>query len=463
MTQNPSPITKTSMKSKSIYACQSCGYQTAKWLGKCPECNAWNSFVEETFTKDTSKRAEGGFYSLTTDKPVPLDEITTSSVPRYESRIGELDRALGGGIVPGSLTLLGGDPGIGKSTLVLMLLNNLSLNNISVLYVTGEESLEQIKMRAERLEVKANFTVVAENSLEKILAHVDKIKPQVLVVDSIQTVFLSHIESAPGSVSQVRECAGKLLFYSKSHKTSTILIGHVTKEGALAGPRILEHMVDTVLYFEGEQSGAFRILRTIKNRYGSTNEIGVFEMTSLGLIEVKNPSEQFISGRSDNAIGSCVTTLIEGTRPILTEIQALVSSSQLANPRRTCLGIDTNRVSLMIAVLEKMVGINLYAQDVYVNVAGGLKITEPSVDLAIVLALVSSYKNRALPARLVALGEVSLTGEVRPVAFADKRVNEAAKLGYKHVVLAAKTKLDSKHDGVELLRVKTVADVMDMI
>lgn len=451
------------MKTKTIYACQSCGHQTAKWLGKCPDCNNWNTFVEETFSKADTKREQGGFYALTTDAPVPLDKISTASIPRYQTRIEELDRVLGGGIVPGSLTLLGGDPGIGKSTLVLTLLDNLALNNISVLYVTGEESLEQIKLRAERLNVKSNFTVVAENALEKILAHVDKIKPQLLVVDSIQTVFLSHIESAPGSVSQVRECAGKLLFYSKSNRTSTVLIGHVTKDGALAGPRILEHMVDTVLYFEGETSGAFRILRTIKNRFGSTNEIGVFEMTHAGLIEVRNPSEQFISARGENAIGSSVATLMEGTRPLLAEIQALVSSSQLANPRRTCVGIDTNRVNIMIAVLEKMAGINLYTQDVYVNVAGGLKITEPSVDLAIVLSLVSSYKNRALPQRLVAIGEVSLTGEVRPVSFADKRLNEAKKLGYKNIVLSHRTKLDHKHDDVEIMRVKNVAQVLDLI
>ena len=451
------------MKQKSTFFCKQCGCETAKWMGKCPGCDEWNSFIEETTSKAKDTREKQGFITLKSDHPVTLDEISLDKTQRYETKISELDRTLGGGLVPGSLILFGGDPGIGKSTLILQTLDHLALNQISVLYVTGEESKEQIKLRAERLGVQSNLTIVAENSLDRILKHVEKLKPQVLVIDSIQTVYLPHLESAPGSISQVRESAAKLLYYSKTTGTTTILIGHVTKEGAIAGPRILEHMVDSVLYFEGENTGQFRILRTIKNRYGSTNEIGVFEMTTKGLIEVTNPSQHFLKEKSEHCIGSCVTVAMEGTRPILTEIQALVSSSQLANPRRTAIGLDHNRVSLIVAVLEKMTGINLYNQDIYVNVVGGLKLYEPSCDLAILMSLVSSYKNLPLPGHMVAVGEIGLTGEMRSVNFFEPRISEAKKLGYQKVVCPKKPKLQNMSNDIELLRFKSIETLIDQL
>jgi DNA repair protein RadA/Sms len=451
------------VKTKTIYACQSCGYQAAKWLGKCPDCGEWNTFAEETFSKAAAAREQTGFVALTTEKPVTLDKISLARTPRYGTGISELDRVLGGGVVPGSLILLGGDPGIGKSTLILQALDRLMLNKASVLYVTGEESKEQIKMRAERLGIQSSILMVGENSLDRILKHIQDVKPQVVVIDSIQTVYLEHLESAPGSLLQVRECAGKLLYFSKTSGTSTVLIGHVTKEGAIAGPRILEHMVDTVLYFEGENTGQFRILRTIKNRYGSVSEIGVFEMWTGGLIEVSNPSQHFLSGRSDQGPGSCVTSALEGTRPLLIEVQALVSSSNLANPRRTAIGIDNNRVALIVAVMEKILAINLYAQDIYVNAAGGIRLYEPASDLAILLALVSSFRNKRLPEKLVAFGEIGLTGEIRSVSYTDQRVQEARKLGYQTVMLPKKAKFDGKFSDINILRAETVAEAWSHI
>ncbi len=451
------------MKVKTTFFCNSCGHQSAKWLGKCPACEEWNTFVEETISKASTERDKLGIISLQSERPVKLNEISLDKTPRYLTQISELDRALGGGFVPGSMVLLGGDPGIGKSTLILQTLDNIMLNNISVLYVTGEESKEQIKLRAERLNIKSNLTIVTENSMDRILEHVQKIKPQMLVIDSIQTIFLPHLESAPGSVSQVRECTAKLLYFSKTTGTTTVLIGHVTKEGSIAGPKILEHMVDAVLYFEGENTGQYRILRTIKNRYGSTNEIGVFEMSARGLIEVTNPSQYFLREKSEHSIGSCVTAAIEGTRPILTELQALVSSSQLTNPRRTAIGLDHNRVSLIIAVLEKTSGINLYNQDIYVNAVGGLRLYEPSSDLAILMSLISSYQNKPLPGHLVALGEVGLNGEIRSVNYFEARIKEAKKLGYKMLACPAKPKVSNLTNDIELLRFKTVSDLIDKL
>lgn len=450
------------MKIKSEFVCATCGHKTAKWLGKCPDCGEWNSFSEEKTSKALAQRKEVGLHTVSAGKPVPLNDIDLDKTPRYLTHIAEFDRVLGGGIVPGSLVLLGGDPGIGKSTLILQMLDNLMKHGVPVLYATGEESQEQIKMRADRLGVKSNILIVAENSLEKIMEYAEALKPQVIVIDSIQTVYQPHLESAPGTVSQVRECAAKLLYFSKSTGTSTFLIGHVTKDGAIAGPRLLEHMVDNVLYFEGENSGQFRILRTIKNRYGSTNEIGVFEMTSLGLQEVLNPSALFLRDKTDQKVGSCITSAIEGTRSILAEVQSLVSTSSLANPRRTCIGADTNRVALLIAVLEKTAGINLYNQDIYVNVVGGLKIVEPAIDLAILLSLISSFRNKALPAGLVAFGEVGLNGEIRAVGFADKRLQEGLKMGYKTLILPAKSKIE-KANNIELIGVKTVMELIDRI
>lgn len=451
------------MKTKKVFFCKSCGYETAKWLGKCPGCNEWNSFIEETVSKTATKRSQEGFITLTSEKPVKLSEVSSEKTPRFATGIDEMDRVLGGGVVPSSLILLGGDPGIGKSTLVLQVLNALQNNQVKILYVTGEESKQQIKIRAERLSVNADILIVAENSLDKILDHVKKIEPQVLVIDSIQTVFLPHLESAPGSVSQVRECTGKLLYYAKTSGTSTILIGHVTKEGAIAGPRVLEHMVDTVLYFEGENTGQFRILRTIKNRYGSTNEIGVFEMSSNGLNQVLNPSEHFLADTMQKTPGSCITASQEGSRPILTEIQSLVSLSQMAQPRRTSIGVESNRVALIIAVLEKIVGINLYNQDVYVNAVGGLRVYEPACDLAILLSLLSSFKNVSLPESTVVLGEVGLTGELRAIPFLEKRVQEAQKLGFQQIIVPQMNKIDKKYKDINILKFSTVSQVVDHV
>ncbi len=448
-------------KLKTIYSCQSCGSQSPKWLGKCPDCNQWNTFAEETFQNATLSGA-GDFFSLTTETAVSLNKIELTDKPRFSCGINELDRVLGGGVVPGSLVLIGGDPGIGKSTLILQVLDRLSQKGIKVLYATGEESKEQIKMRADRLDISSDLLVVAENSIERIIDHIKKIKPQVVVVDSIQTVYLSNLESAPGSVSQVRESAGKLLYLSKTVGVSTILIGHVTKDGALAGPRVLEHMVDCVLYFEGDSGQHYRILRTIKNRYGSTNEIGVFEMTQSGLQEVQNPSSLFLSEHPERSAGSVVTASLEGMRPFLIEIQALVSQSSLANPRRTTLGVDSGRVALLIAVLEKIVGLNLYAQDVYVNAAGGLKVVEPAVDLAILASLVSSFKNKPVRPDTLIVGEVGLSGEIRPVQGLDVRVKEAAKMGFKRcLVPSLKKQLASLP--LELIAVKNVSQVLEVL
>lgn len=448
-------------KSKTIYTCQACGSQSPKWLGKCPDCNQWNTFVEETF-QNSSPTGNSDFFSLTTESAVPLNKIELTDKPRFSCGLNELDRVLGGGFVPGSLVLIGGDPGIGKSTLILQALDRLTQKGIKVLYATGEESKEQIKMRADRLEISSDLLVVTENSIERIIDHIKKVKPQVVVVDSIQTVYLSNLESAPGSVSQVRESAGKLLYLSKTIGVSTILIGHVTKEGALAGPRVLEHMVDCVLYFEGDSGQHYRILRTIKNRYGSTNEIGVFEMTQKGLSEVANPSSLFLSEHPERSAGSVVTASLEGLRPFLIEIQALVSASSLANPRRTTLGVDGGRVAILIAVLEKIVGLNLYAQDVYVNAAGGFKVVEPAVDLAILASLVSSFKNKPVRPDTLILGEVGLSGEIRPVQGLDIRVKEAAKMGFKRCLLP-RIKKQPASLPLELITVQNVSQVLEVL
>ncbi|MCP5463636.1 MAG: DNA repair protein RadA [Deltaproteobacteria bacterium] len=447
-------------KRKTIFECEACGYQTPKWMGKCGGCDAWNSLVEHASSLQNSKHER--LVANDNAAPVLLDEISLEKTPRYPTHIEELDRVLGGGAVPGSLILLGGDPGIGKSTLIIQTLNNLALNNHSCFYVTGEESKEQIKMRAERLQIKANFPIYAENALDQILLQAEKAKPELMVVDSIQTVFIPNMDSAPGSISQIRECTLKLLQFAKTTQTTIILIGHVTKEGALAGPRVLEHMVDCVLSFEGEKSGQFRLLRTIKNRFGSTNEIGVFEMTGAGLEEVSNPSAHFLKERQTSSIGSCVTASLEGTRPILTEIQSLVSSSMLNNPRRTAIGLDHNRVALLVAVLEKVAGLNLYAQDIYVNAVGGLKLHEPSSDLAILLSMVSSFKNQALAGHLMAVGEIGLNGEVRSIPFVDKRIFEAKKLGYTQIIVPGSAKLPDLPKDIEVLKIKSIQEALDL-
>lgn len=453
---NPMP------KPKTIYTCQNCGHQSPKWLGKCPDCSQWNTLVEETVSAP-SRSDQGDFFELKSAEAIPITEISLKERPRIPCEIAEVDRALGGGVVPGSLVLIGGDPGIGKSTLILQILDRLASRDVKVLYATGEESAEQIKMRGDRLGISSQVLVIAENSVERIVEQVKKIKPQILVVDSIQTVYLSNLTSAPGSVSQVREAAGKLLYLSKVTGTATFLIGHVTKDGALAGPRILEHMVDSVLYFEGDSRQHYRILRTIKNRYGSTNEIGVFEMTEQGLLEVDNPSALFLPEHETLSPGSTVTASLEGARPFLVEMQALVSSSVLTNPRRTTLGVDGGRVALLIAVLEKIVGLNLYGQDVYVNAAGGLKVIEPAADLAILAALVSSFKNKPLQPQILLLGEVGLTGEIRGIQGLDIRLKEAEKMGFKHCILPKNKRKSVSSSHLEITFVESVLGVMDVL
>lgn len=451
-------------KSKSFYACQTCGQTSSKWVGRCPSCSEWNTFVEEVEATPDLVNKGGEHYRLESGGAVPLIDVDGAHVARLTSENSELDRVLGGGFVPGSLVLIGGDPGIGKSTLVLQALEALAARGLTVLYISGEESASQLKMRAERLgSLSSSLFVMAENNLETALAEAKRLKPALLVIDSIQTVYLPYLESAPGSVAQVRECTGKILYFSKSLGITSILIGHVTKDGNLAGPRMLEHMVDSVLYFEGDKGHGYRILRAIKNRYGSVNEIGVFEMSAKGLLPVENPSSLFLSERATRVAGSVVVASIEGTRPILGEVQALVSGSSLTNPRRTAIGADSGRLSLLVAVLEKVVGLPLYNQDIYVNVAGGLKISEPALDLAIVVALASSARNIAIDSKTVVFGEVGLAGEVRSVSAIEARLKEAKKLGFTTVVLPATSEKIDTPKGLSLVRVKSVRDALQRV
>jgi DNA repair protein RadA/Sms len=431
-------------KPKLIYACQSCGYQSPKWMGKCPDCNQWNTFAEEKYERAVHPRGE---LSLgTREVPASIHEINTSEEDRVLSGIGEFDRVLGGGLVAGSVILIGGDPGIGKSTLLLQAFAAVSRKGLTCLYVSGEESQRQIKMRAERLGIAApNLLILSETALERIIEQVKKVKPGLLVIDSIQTIFSSSIPSAPGSIAQVRESSGSIIVLAKKTGLTTFLIGHVTKDGAIAGPRVLEHMVDTVLYFEGERGHSFRILRAVKNRFGSTNEIGVFEMKEAGLKEVTNPSEIFLMERPLEVPGSAVVCSMEGTRPILVELQALVSRSFLAVPRRTTIGVDHNRVALLIAVLEKKMGAKLFNQDIFVNVAGGVQVDEPAVDLGVVAAVASSHKEKNIDPRTVFFGEVGLAGEIRGISQAEARVKEAGKLGFERCILPASNAAQLKH------------------
>lgn len=442
-------------KGKSIFVCQSCGSQSPKWMGRCPDCQSWNSFVEESKAPEPTPFAAANL-------PLPLQEIHFEKEPRFYTGIEEFDRVLGGGLVRGSLVLIGGDPGIGKSTLILQTLDELARHNLKVLYVSGEESQQQIKLRAQRLGIKSNFLVSSENSLERIENLIQKEKPDVLVIDSIQTIYSAALSSGPASVSQVREATSKILQWSKSLHMASFIIGHVTKEGTLAGPRVLEHMVDCVLYFEGDSKENYRILRTFKNRFGSTQEIGVFEMGEKGLKEVKNPSALFLSERSSWGPGSVVTSSIEGLRPFLLEIQALVSTSTLANPRRSSLGLDSNRVSMMVAILEKIAGINLYMQDIYVNVAGGFRIQEPATDLAILAALASSFKNQILASQTLLVGEVGLSGEIRPVSHLSIRLNEAAKMGFTQC-LVPKMKEKIKIPSLQIQEIENLNQALDWL
>lgn len=423
-------------KVKVEYACTACGFTSPKWLGKCPDCGQWGSVVEEVAAPEAKYRvASEGFPA---SKPVPLADVSESASERTRCGIGEFDRVMGGGVVPSSATLIGGDPGIGKSTVLLQVASGLAREGRTVLYVSGEESEAQVKLRASRLGVAPEgIYLMSETSVERVIAATSEISPFALVVDSIQTMFTSDLPGAPGAVGQVRECAGRLVFFGKKAGVSVFLVGHVTKEGTIAGPRVLEHLVDTVLYFEGEKGHPFRILKAVKNRFGSTNEIGVFEMRSTGLSEVADPSGLFISERSGETSGTIVFPAVEGTRPLLVEVQALTSQSFLAMPRRTTLGADTNRVVLLCAILEKKAGLSLYNQDIFVNVAGGIRLEETAADLPLLCAVAGSYRDQVIPSGTAAFGEVGLGGEVRAVPMAESRLNEAAKMGFTRVLLPA--------------------------
>jgi DNA repair protein RadA/Sms len=447
----------------SQFVCQNCGNSSPRWLGKCPECGDWNTYVEEQQERKKTTSKSGPV-----SEPVPISEIKSGNEDRVPTGNTELDRVLGGGFVPGSVILVGGDPGIGKSTLALQMLNNISgasgNNSGNLLYVTGEESPEQVKIRAERTGVaRESVYVLSATSVENIIQEITALSPTLAVIDSIQTMYTEDLASAPGSVGQIRECTAKLMQHAKSRGPAVFLIGHVTKEGAIAGPKVLEHLVDTVLYFEGGKDHPYRILRAVKNRFGSTNEIGVFEMTDEGLKEVRNPSEIFLSERPEGASGSVVTPSIEGTRPILVEIQALVSPCGFGMPRRTTIGLDNNRVSLLLAVLEKRAGLQILGQDVFMNVAGGVKIEEPAIDLAITMALVSSFLNKPVDPGAVVFGEIGLAGEIRGVSQIEMRLNEAEKLGFTKCVIP-KINLDrvgSYDNAITLVGVDSVESAIE--
>ena len=445
---------------KTVYFCQNCGYEAGKWLGQCPACKEWNTFVEEKVM--VSKSA--GVREYRERSVVPLSQVKTEAEERICTQMEELDRVLGGGIVPGSLILVGGDPGIGKSTLLLQVCQNLTREKRQVLYISGEESLRQIKLRAQRMgEFTDNLLLLCETNLELIKGVIEREKPEVVVIDSIQTMYSEEVGSAPGSVSQVREATNMLMQLAKGLNITIFIVGHVTKEGTVAGPRVLEHMVDTVLYFEGDRHASYRILRGVKNRFGSTNEIGVFEMRQNGLTEVKNPSEFMLNGRLEDSSGSVVACSMEGTRPILLEIQALVCESNFGMPRRTAAGTDYNRVNLLMAVLEKRIVYRLSNYDAYVNIAGGIKINEPALDLGIVMAIVSSYKNRPVEEGTIIFGEVGLNGEVRAVSMPEQRVSEAKKLGFAKCIMPAVSVESVKNvQGIQIVGVKNLNEAIQL-
>ena len=467
---------------KSVYVCQNCGQNSAQWLGRCPACGEWNTFVEERAESapseakgrrgaasedriakisDTKKKGQ----SIRSEKPRRISELDADQQVRWSTGIGELDRVLGGGMVEGSYILIGGEPGIGKSTLLLQALEKIAQKR-KVLYVTGEESVEQIKLRAQRLGVKGDeLFLAAETNYEKVLTMVEETGPEILAVDSIQTMFTNEIQSAPGSVAQVREVGARLMHLAKRGGIVVILVGHVTKEGTIAGPRVLEHMVDTVLYFESVGGQSFRMLRGVKNRFGSTNEIGVFDMADNGLTEVSNPSELFLAERPKGMPGSVVVSSMEGTRPVLVELQALVTRSVLGTPRRTVLGVDSNRASILLAVLEKKVGMEIFDRDIFVNVVGGLDLTEPSCDLGMIAALASSFHNTAIDPDVLLLGEVGLTGEIRSVSRVEERLKEAAMMGFKRCYLPHRnaSMIKEKIKGMELIPVSQVHEVIEKL
>jgi DNA repair protein RadA/Sms len=453
-------------KTKLKYVCRACGYESLKWLGKCPSCGDWNSFEEEVQRPQRTASGLGasglGGADFGSNQPLPITEVETANEPRIVTKLGEWNRVLGGGIVPGSLILVGGDPGIGKSTLLLQTSHALAEMGLKVLYVSGEESIRQTRLRADRLQaLSGKMFVLCETNVEAIELAIAKVQPDLLIIDSIQTVYHPEADSAPGSVVQVRECTNRFMHIAKMRHIATVLVGHVTKEGAIAGPRMLEHMVDCVLYFEGERHHSYRILRAVKNRFGSTNEIGIFEMRESGLVEVLNPSELFLAQRPKGVSGSVVVASLEGTRPILVELQALVSATSFAAPRRMATGVDLQRVNLIIAVLEKRVGILLQAQDAYLNVAGGVKLDEPAIDLAIAVSLVSSFRDRPTKADDVVFGEIGLTGEVRGVSRIEQRLREAQKLGFKRAIVPQQSMKGLQAPaGIEVIGVETIADAL---
>ena len=446
---------------KTVYFCQNCGHEESKWLGQCPMCKEWNTFVEEKVTQSSTAAAKRRDES----NIVTLSSVETNDDERMETGIRELDRVLGGGIVPGSLVLVGGDPGIGKSTLLLQVCQRLAAQGKKVLYISGEESLRQIKLRANRMGTFSDsLYLLCETNLATIRDAIENSKPDVVIIDSIQTMYNEEVSSAPGSVSQVRESTNIFMQLAKGLTISIFIVGHVTKEGTVAGPRVLEHMVDTVLYFEGDRHVSYRILRGVKNRFGSTNEIGVFEMQKTGLAEVENPSEYMLSGKPENASGSVVACAMEGTRPMLMEIQALVCKTNFGFPRRTAAGVDYNRINLLMAVLEKRIGLALSDYDAYINIAGGIRMNEPAADLGIVMAIISSYKNKPIAEDIIVFGEVGLSGEVRAVTMPEQRVAEAKKLGFKTCIIPqVSLKSVGNIDGMEIVGVKSVREVMDYI
>lgn len=448
-------------KTKTKYVCNECGYESPKWLGKCPECSQWSTFIEELEQKTIGNRLteEGG-----NQKPLSLNEIIVTNENRLSTGMDELNRVLGGGLVSGSMILVGGDPGIGKSTLLLQVAESLGKLGMKMLYASGEESASQIKIRAERMGVKTpNLYILSENNMENIGFIIAESKPNVIIIDSIQTMYDPALSSAPGSVSQVREATHTLMRMAKTTNTTVFIVGHVTKEGSIAGPRVLEHMVDTVLYFEGDSHLSYRILRGVKNRFGSTNEIGIFEMSDIGLKEIANPSQMLLSGRMKGVPGSCITAAIEGTRAMLVEVQALTSYTNFGMPRRNSAGVDYNRAILLIAVLEKRVGMQLGNSDAYINVVGGIKLTEPAADLGILAAIASSFRNKEIDEGTIIIGEVGLAGEVRAVNFMEKRINEAMKMGFKTCIIPQNNVVGLKEKfNMKIYGVQNVNEMLDI-
>ncbi len=449
-------------KIKTKYVCQECGYETPKWYGKCPECLKWDCLVEEVELKQNSK--EVFIIDKSSSKPVAINNIQTKNEERFSTCIPELDRVLGGGIVKGSLVLVGGDPGIGKSTLLIQVSSTVSNSGKKVLYISGEESESQIKMRAQRLGIESNnLYIFAENNLTNIESQLESVNPDLIIVDSIQTVYSPELNSAPGTVSQVKDATARFMKISKKMGISTFIVGHVTKEGSLAGPKLLEHMVDTVIHFEGERFNTYRLVRAVKNRFGSTNELGVFEMRDIGLVEIENPSKVLISEKPKEVSGSVIISSVEGTRPMLLEMQALVSPTSYGIPKRTATGVDYNRVGMLLAVLEKRVGLQIQNQDVYINIVGGIRINEPSIDLGIAIAVASSFKNMPVDETVAVCGEIGLTGEVRGVSFIEKRIHECKKLGFSQIIIP-KNNYDAVKDikGIKILPVENVAQAINL-